>query len=255
MNRYKIGQITEASFDEDYSVKYGTSGDQIGYELHARPFYIHNNRWKMIYRCTSSNIADKIAENMEDAVVNGNIGYSQTSRKTLLRTFILAGMDMRTVDSRCNCDCASLAYTAIMGATGYQFYVNNNDAYMISADDTTADKKPGHASKITGDINTNEVPVVRQICGYNYDGRSYTGYLPDINSQESEYQFEPIYSTECAPDIDFSSLTPSSGIYTVNGTKYIDLTKGDNLKRGDILITFTSMDVSGMTGGHVAVYV
>lgn len=92
----------------DQTQKYSTN-DTVG-EVSMQEMYTHSKGW-LILRPKSIEHAKKIAERMETACNNKNIGYSQTDRYGI-GTY---GIDTKV---KTNCDCSSLVRQCVKEATG-----------------------------------------------------------------------------------------------------------------------------------------
>ena len=106
--------IAHASKDEKNGIKNGQAGDQTGKEVCIRTWY--SRPWNYVLRFLDSATANKVAECMEKAVVNDNIGYDQNQRNTLLNKCRQYGYDVSKVTEPCECDCSSLVSVACMYA-------------------------------------------------------------------------------------------------------------------------------------------
>lgn len=108
--------IAQASQNENDDIREGDFGDQIGCELNCRSYFY--NSWTKLYWFNDDEVKEKIADFMEKAVGNGNIGYSQDRRSTLLDALNTNGFKVDEIDTVVECDCSSLVYCAIVYATG-----------------------------------------------------------------------------------------------------------------------------------------
>lgn len=109
--------IGSARIDEKGTVGGGKTGDQkqksvpdYAGEVSFQEFYEHKKGW-VILRHPDPAVAKKIAEAMERACDNKNIGYNQFSRLQI----ITAGTDTK---KPADCDCSSLVRRCIIEATG-----------------------------------------------------------------------------------------------------------------------------------------
>ena len=105
--------IGSASKDENGRYTNGIPGDQTGKEVWILNWY--DQSWTSILRPTDVALAEKIASICEDACENNNIGYSQSSRNTLLAQAKLVNYDLSKV-APCNCDCSSFVSTCCVCA-------------------------------------------------------------------------------------------------------------------------------------------
>lgn len=102
--------IGSARIDEDGNSTGGEAGDQTGKEVSTQTFYTHSKGWYII-RPTSVTHANKLAERMQAACDNDNIGYDQNNRLGI----ITYGIDTTTATE---CDCSSLVRECVIEATG-----------------------------------------------------------------------------------------------------------------------------------------
>ena len=76
-------KIGSARYDEDHQLVNGIAGDQTGQEVATENWYLHNLGW-VVLRAKDPVKAEKIAQDMEYACDNPNIGYDQHQNDTLL---------------------------------------------------------------------------------------------------------------------------------------------------------------------------
>lgn len=103
-------RIGSARIDERGKLTGGKAGDQTGREVSEQNFYVHSKGW-YILRPLSDAHAQKIAERMQAACANPNIGYDQNQRLGIIK----AGIDTK---SPTECDCSSLVRQCVREATG-----------------------------------------------------------------------------------------------------------------------------------------
>ena len=72
-------RIGHASKDENSKIQNGSAGDQTGKEVCIRDWYKHSKGW-VVLRCKDAAKREKIAEAMEKACKNSQIGYDQNQR-------------------------------------------------------------------------------------------------------------------------------------------------------------------------------
>ena len=114
-----LNLIAQASYNEEGGLSKGLQGDQNGIELNARQWFSYP--WKFIYRARDEETREKIADFMEKAISNGFIGYdSGEKRRTLFLRLQENGYNIEEINTACACDCASLVYCAVYGATGIE---------------------------------------------------------------------------------------------------------------------------------------
>ena len=98
--------ICHASHDENGYYYGGKAGDQTGTEICIREWY--NRPWNVILRPATRKIAWLIADAMEKAAKNENIGYDQNQRESLYNEAEKVGFDISKITTPCECDCSSL---------------------------------------------------------------------------------------------------------------------------------------------------
>lgn len=106
--------IGHASIGENGKVNYGKPGDQTGKEVCIRSWY--NKPWSCLIRFKDPKMAEKIADCMEMACRNDFIGYSQTTRNSLLKEARKYNYDVSKVKVYCNTDCSALVSVCCMYA-------------------------------------------------------------------------------------------------------------------------------------------
>jgi len=106
--------VGHASIDENKNIKGGQAGDQTGKEVCIREWW--NKPWNVMVRFKDPKMAEKVAQCMENAAKNNNIGYSQSTRNSLLNEARKHNYDVSKVNVPCNCDCSSLVSVACMYA-------------------------------------------------------------------------------------------------------------------------------------------
>lgn len=116
-----LNLVAQASYNEKGTATGGLQADQNGVELNARQWFSYP--WDHIYRTENEEVCEKIADFMEKAVANGFIGYSQgtNERETLYNELNNNGYKVDEVNVNCSCDCSSLVYCAVYGATSIEF--------------------------------------------------------------------------------------------------------------------------------------
>ena len=72
-----------ARIDENGNISGGTAGDQTGNEVSTQAYYMHSKGWYDL-RPKDADVAAKIAEAMQQACENNNIGYDQNQRNTVM---------------------------------------------------------------------------------------------------------------------------------------------------------------------------
>ena len=98
-------KIGHARFSEKGNAE-GKRGDQTGNEVAVTDWY--DGTWQAVYRPQSDNTAFIIANTMEAATKNNNIGYGQSDRLTLMKAAEQCNFDLSKITEPVNCDCSSL---------------------------------------------------------------------------------------------------------------------------------------------------
>lgn len=106
--------IAHASIDENNHIKGGKPGDQTGKEVCIREWY--NKPWGCVIRFIDKAMAEKVAQAMEWAAANNNIGYNQNKRNTLLTEARKYNYNISKVKVPCETDCSALVSVACMYA-------------------------------------------------------------------------------------------------------------------------------------------
>lgn len=88
----------------------GKAGDQTGQEVSTQKFYNHSKVWYVL-RAKDDRVAEKLAEAMQIACSNSNIGYDQSERYGVVKH----GIDTKV---KTECDCSSLVRACIIYASG-----------------------------------------------------------------------------------------------------------------------------------------
>ena len=111
-------KIGSARIDEHSKARGGKAGDQTGKEVSTQNWYNHSKGWR-VFRAKNPAIAEKIAQDMQYACNNSNIGYDQGQRLTLYNVAQKVGFDCSGVTTKCETDCSALvrvccAYAGVM---------------------------------------------------------------------------------------------------------------------------------------------
>jgi len=102
--------VGSARVDERGKYSGGKAGDQTGKEVSTQPYYTHSKGWYVL-RPKKISVANAIANAMNTACANPNIGYDQSNRESILKY----GTKTKT---KCECDCSSLVRQCIKEAAG-----------------------------------------------------------------------------------------------------------------------------------------
>ena len=105
---YSDVMLGSSSKDERGQYTGGQAGDQTGKEVWVLNWY--DQSWTSVLRPKDAALAEKIAQICEAGCANNNIGYSQSTRNTLLAQAKLVNYDLSKV-APCNCDCSSYVST------------------------------------------------------------------------------------------------------------------------------------------------
>ena len=120
-------------------------GDQAGgKEVSTQAWYLHSKGW-YVYRAKDPAAREKIAEAMEKACANDDIGYSQPTRDMLWNDVKPSGFDPSKTSKKVNTDCSALvrvccAYAGIMLG---DFITSNEGSVLVNSgkfDKLMADK-------------------------------------------------------------------------------------------------------------------
>lgn len=110
-------KIGHASIDENGKVKGGKAGDQNAKEVKISNYYVHSKGW-VVLRCKDAEKRNKIAEAMEKACSNTDIGYDQYQRNTLYNNIKDSGFDPSKTTKKVETDCSALVRVCIAYAYG-----------------------------------------------------------------------------------------------------------------------------------------
>lgn len=104
--------IGSARIDENGNISGGQAGDNNGREVSTQPYYDHPKGW-FIFRAKSVFVRELIAEAMEAACANDNIGYDQSNNQSLYSVAKKVDFDLSKVTTPCETDCARLVRCCI----------------------------------------------------------------------------------------------------------------------------------------------
>lgn len=110
-------RIGHASIDERGKINSGSAGDNNGKEVYIKNWYKHNKGW-VVLRCTDAAKREKIAQAMEKACKNNDIGYDQYQRDTLFNNVKSNGFDPSKTTKKVETDCSGLVRVCIAYAFG-----------------------------------------------------------------------------------------------------------------------------------------
>lgn len=119
-------------------------GDQAGgKEVSTQAWYLHSKGW-YVYRAKDPAVRKKLAEAMEKACANNDIGYSQPTRNSLYNDIKGKGFDPSKTGKKVNTDCSALVRVccAYAGIILGDFITSNEGAALV---------KSGKFGKLTAD--------------------------------------------------------------------------------------------------------
>ena len=129
-------KIGHASIDERGEISGGVAGDGTGKEVCIRNYYMHAKGWHVL-RAKDTAIAEKIAQCMEDACNNSNIGYDQNQRLTLYNAVKDNGFkcDKNTLAKKVETDCSALVRVclAFSGVNVGNFTTSNEKTVILAS--------------------------------------------------------------------------------------------------------------------------
>ena len=137
-------KIGSARIDENGNAHGGKAGDQTGREVSTQNWYLHSKGWR-VFRCKDPAKAELMAQNMQAACDNPNIGYDQYQRHTLYKAAKLVGFILSRVKTKCETDCSALirVLLALIGVSvPEEFRTGNMPGYLL---------KSGMFVELTGD--------------------------------------------------------------------------------------------------------
>lgn len=165
-NAQKV-MIGSARKDENGRYTGGAAGDQTGKEVSAQNFYKHSKGWYVL-RAKSAEVAAKLANAMQTACDNQNIGYDQGQRLDVITQIRKYGT-LEKIAVKTECDCSSLVRAccieagfdpgnfttgneaAVLAGTGYfDPKVSVSSAAQLHAGDILVTKTKGHTVIVVG---------------------------------------------------------------------------------------------------------
>lgn len=123
-----------ARIDENGNASGGVAGDQTGKEVSTQPYYMHSKGWNVI-RAKEPQVREAIAQDMEWACANNNIGYDQNQNQTLYQVAKPLGFNCSLVGTPCETDCARLVRVCVLyaGVQCSDFYTGNELNALLAA--------------------------------------------------------------------------------------------------------------------------
>ena len=110
-------KIGHAYSDENSRATGGNAGDQTTKELRVSDYSVNKKGW-VVLRCKDDARRLKIAEAMEKACKNNDIGYDQNQRNTLFNNVKDRGFDPSKTTKKVETDCSALVRVCIAYAYG-----------------------------------------------------------------------------------------------------------------------------------------
>lgn len=127
-------KIGSARIDENKKATDGKAGDQTGVEVSTQNWYKHSKGWR-VFRAKNVALGNLIADDMEYACLNPNIGYDQNQRGTLYTVSKPLLFNCKKVTKKCECDCSSLVRVccAYAGIFLPNFRTSNEAAILLQS--------------------------------------------------------------------------------------------------------------------------
>ena len=182
-------KIGSARNGENGSATGNKAGDQTGREVSVQNWYLHKKGWR-VFRCKDPAKAELMAQNMQAACDNPNIGYDQYQRHTLYKAAKLVGFILSRVKTKCETDCSALirVLLALIGVSvPEEFRTGNMPGYLL---------KSGMFVELTGD---------------KYQAKSAYLRRGDILVTRTAGHTVMVLSDGSRAKTDTSSVTPQSG--------------------------------------------
>ena len=127
-------KIGSSRIDESGKLSGGVAGDQTGLEVAIEPWYLHSKGW-VIIRAKDDAVRERIAQCMEAACANDNIGYNQDGGWDVYDLSKPYGWDCSKISKPCSSDCSNLVRTCIAYAAqkAVQWFSTLNEVVVLSA--------------------------------------------------------------------------------------------------------------------------
>ena len=124
-----------ARIDENGHASGGVAGDQTGEEVCTQKYYMHDLGWNVL-RAKEPQVREAIAQNMEWACANNNIGYDQNQNQTLYQVAKPLGFNCSLVGTPCETDCARLVRVCVLyaGVNVADFYTTTEKDALLATD-------------------------------------------------------------------------------------------------------------------------
>lgn len=127
-------KLGSARIDENGKAKGGKAGDQTGKEVSTQNYYVHSKGWR-VFRAKDPAQAENIAQDMQWACDNKNIGYDQNQRLTLYNVAKPLAFNCSKVTTKCETDCSALVRVccAYAGITLPNFRTSNEASVLLNS--------------------------------------------------------------------------------------------------------------------------
>ena len=126
-------KVGSARIDENGHAKGGKAGKQKAIEISSQNWYKHPKGW-IVIRPINGLAAEKIAQDMEFAIKNKNIGYDQGQRLTLYNIAKHFDFNCKLVNDPCETDCSALVRVccAYAGIETKSFRTSNEVSVLMA---------------------------------------------------------------------------------------------------------------------------
>lgn len=146
-------KLGSARIDENGNARGGKAGDNNKKEVSTQNWYNHTKGWR-VFRPLSAEAAKTIAQAMQDACDNDNIGYDQNQRLTLYNAAKPLNFIIEDVKTACETDCSALVRVccAQAGIMVSNFTTANQASRLLNS---------GHFVELKGDKYTKKSDYLR----------------------------------------------------------------------------------------------
>lgn len=129
-------RVGSARIDENGKLIGGQAGDQTGQEVAVEAWYRHDKGWVVI-RAKDAAVRERIAQCMEAACANNNIGYDQSTSWDLYDKAKQYGWDCSKVNTPVETDCSSLVRVCVAYALqrDIPWFSTANEAEVLDSTD------------------------------------------------------------------------------------------------------------------------
>jgi len=123
-----------ARIDENGHARGGRAGDQTGKEVSIQKYYVHTKGWR-VFRARNPEQAELIAQDMQYACNNKNIGYDQNQRDSLYTVSKPLAFNCSKVTTKCETDCSALVRVccAYAGINLPNFRTSNEASVLLKS--------------------------------------------------------------------------------------------------------------------------